>query len=109
MIVSTQEWEFSDASGPLFIFSRKVGNLDYYETFPKCFKHCIYRSKETCLGAKSSLRRPVCKPGARGSVECMLAFPLWSVGVLSYMSYFLCAWVCVSPSAAQAYVVPGRQ
>lgn len=45
MMAPIQECGFSDARDPLFVFLRKVGNLDFYETFPKCFKHCIDQRK----------------------------------------------------------------
>lgn len=45
MIVPIQEVDSVMARDPLFVFSRKVGNLDFYETFPKCFKHCVGHRK----------------------------------------------------------------
>ena len=44
---------FSEVGEPLLNFSRRPGNLDFYEILPKYLKHCL-KSKNIYIRAKSS-------------------------------------------------------
>lgn len=68
----------------------------------------VYKVKENISKGQIQCQPPVCKAWARASGGCIPAFPLGQGGMLPCLPRFLRAWMCVFPSAVQAFIVPGR-